>query len=182
MVFTWSLPDRGLSHGWRLSTSWLLAPSRSGVEARLRATWRFRCRRGGPRERRSLDSRPPPRSSSRPPPPRLSSPASRPGRVLGAGAPPRSSTATATASLYFLSAWYCSAPPPRLILRQSASCPPLSQCWRWQASLQYLVLHLLHFFPRLWASGAAQAAQFVRIILVWRGRFERLRRRGVFWE
>ena len=57
-------------------------------------------------------------------------------------------------------------------------CTAISQCWRWQASLQYLVLHLLHFFPRLWASGAAQAAQFVRIILVWRGRFERLRRRG----
>jgi len=37
------------------------------------------------------------------------------------------STATATASVYFLSAWYCSAPPARLIRRQSASCPPLSQ-------------------------------------------------------
>ena len=72
------------------------------------------------------------------------------------------------ASLYFLSAWYCSAPPPRLIRRQSASCPPLSQCCRWQASLQYLVLHLLHLFLWSWASGAAQAAQFVRIIL-WRG-------------
>ena len=89
MVFTWSLPDRGLSHGWRLSTSWLLAPSRSGVEARLRATCCARCRRGGQRERRSWDYSPPLRSSSRPlpPPPRLSSPASRPGRVLGAGAP-----------------------------------------------------------------------------------------------
>ena len=35
----------------------------------------------------------------------------------------------------------------------------------WQASLQYLVLHLLHLFLWSWASGAAQAAQFVRIIL-----------------
>ena len=45
------------------------------------------------------------------------------------------------------------------------SCPPLSQCCRWQASLQYLVLHLLHLFLWSWASGAAQAAQVVRIIL-----------------
>ena len=38
------------------------------------------------------------------------------------------------------------------------------QCWRWQASLQYLVWHLIHR-GAVWASGAAQAAQFVRIIL-----------------
>ena len=31
--------------------------------------------------------------------------------------------------------------------------------------LQYLVLHLLHLVLWSWASGAAQAAQFVRIIL-----------------
>ena len=33
-----------------------------------------------------------------------------------------------------------------------------------EASLQYLVLHLLHLFLWSWASGAAHAAQFVRII------------------
>ena len=31
--------------------------------------------------------------------------------------------------------------------------------------LQYLVLHLLHLFLWSWASGAAQAAHVVRIIL-----------------
>ena len=91
------------------------------------------------------------------------------------------STATATASVYFLSAWYCSAPPARLIRRQSASCPPLSQCWRWQASLQYLVLHLLHRFLWSWASGAAQAAQFVRIIWRWRGVCRAFASRDVFF-
>ena len=35
------------------------------------------------------------------------------------------------------------------------------------AALQYLVLHLLHLFLWLWSSGAAQAAQFVRIIFLW---------------
>ena len=75
------------------------------------------------------------------------------------------STATATASLYFLSAWYCSAPPPFFIFLHRPSWPPRSQCPRWQASLQYLVLHLLHLFLWSWASGAAQAAQFVRIIV-----------------
>ena len=35
-----------------------------------------------------------------------------------------------------------------------------------EASLQYLVLHLLHLFLWSWASGAAQAAQFVGIILI----------------
>ena len=38
----------------------------------------------------------------------------------------------------------------------------------WQVLLQYLDLHLTHR-GALWASGAAQAAQFVRIILRWRG-------------
>ena len=37
-----------------------------------------------------------------------------------------------------------------------------------QVSSQYLVWHLIHR-GALWASGAAQAAQFVRIILLWRG-------------
>ena len=42
----------------------------------------------------------------------------------------------------------------------------LAQCW--QVASQYLVQHLTHR-GALWASGAAQAAQFVRIILRWRG-------------
>ena len=41
---------------------------------------------------------------------------------------------------------------------------------------QYLVLHLIHR-GALWASGAAQAAQFVRIILRWRGALRVTRRR-----
>jgi hypothetical protein len=42
--------------------------------------------------------------------------------------------------------WYCSAPPPFFIFLHRPSWPPRSQCSRWQASLQYLVLHLLHLF------------------------------------
>ena len=38
----------------------------------------------------------------------------------------------------------------------------------WQVLLQYLVWHLIHR-GAVWASGAAQAAQFVRIILRRRG-------------
>ena len=38
----------------------------------------------------------------------------------------------------------------------------------WHVELQYLNLHLTHR-GALWASGAAQAAQFVRIILFWNG-------------
>ena len=38
----------------------------------------------------------------------------------------------------------------------------------WQVALQYLVWHLTQRGAS-WASGAAQAAQFVRIILLWRG-------------
>ena len=45
-------------------------------------------------------------------------------------------TEAVTASLYFLSAWYFSAPPPRLILRHSPSWPPSSQCFFWQAAPQ----------------------------------------------
>ena len=41
-----------------------------------------------------------------------------------------SSTATATASLYFLSAWYCSALPPRWILLQICLWPRRQwSCW-----------------------------------------------------
>ena len=44
---------------------------------------------------------------------------------------------------------------------------PLNE-WRYlQVALQYLVSHRTHRGAS-WASGAAQAAQFVRIILVWR--------------
>ena len=75
--------------------------------------------------------------------------------------------ATATASLYFLSAWYCSALPPRCIFLQICLWPPRRQWSIWQVRLQYLNLHLTHR-GALWASGAAQAGQFVRIILVWR--------------
>ena len=57
-----------------------------------------------------------------------------------------------------------SAPPPFFIFLHKSLCPPRSQCARWHASLQYLVLHLEHCFARR-SSGAAQAAQFVRIIL-----------------
>ena len=39
---------------------------------------------------------------------------------------------------------------------------------RRRVALQYLNLHLTHRGAS-WASGAAQAAQFVRIILLWRG-------------
>ena len=39
---------------------------------------------------------------------------------------------------------------------------------QWQVASQYLVWHLTQR-GALWASGAAQAAQFVRIILRWRG-------------
>ena len=45
---------------------------------------------------------------------------------------------------------------------------------------QYLTLHLTHR-GALWASGAAQAAQFVRIILVWRGACKFLRGGGCFF-
>ena len=72
-----------------------------------------------------------------------------------------SSTATATASLYFLSAWYCSAPPPRVIDRHSSS-----GCWRRQAWLQYRVSHLTHFPSQFWSKGAAQTQQVVRIIVL----------------
>ena len=77
------------------------------------------------------------------------------------------STASATASLYFLSALYCSALPPRCIFLHICLWP--RRQWScWQVASQYLVLHLTHR-GALWASGAAQAAQFVRIILRWRG-------------
>ena len=71
------------------------------------------------------------------------------------------STATATASLYFLSAWYCSAPPPRIIDRHSSS-----GCWRRQPWLQYRVSHLTHFPSQFWSKGAAQTQQVVRIIVL----------------
>ena len=62
-----------------------------------------------------------------------------------------SSTATMTASLYFLSAWYCSALPPRCIFHTHllvAAAP-----WSiWQVRLQYLDLHLMHR-GAVWASG-----------------------------
>ena len=73
------------------------------------------------------------------------------------------STATATACLYFLSAWYCSALPPRCIFLQICLWPRRQWSCR-QVLLQYLVWHLTHR-GALWASGAAQAAQVVRIIL-----------------
>ena len=48
------------------------------------------------------------------------------------------STATATASLYFLSAWYCSALPPRCIFLHICLWP--RRQWScWQVLLQYLV-------------------------------------------
>merc|ERR1712138_263450 len=73
------------------------------------------------------------------------------------------STATATASLYFLSAWYCSALPPRCIFLQICLWP--RRQWScWQVLLQYLVWHLTHRGAS-WASGAAQAGHVVRIIL-----------------
>ena len=76
------------------------------------------------------------------------------------------STASATASLYFLSAWYCSALPPRCIFLHICLWP--RRQWScWQVLLQYLVWHLTHRGAS-WASGAAQAAQVVRIIFVWR--------------
>ena len=75
------------------------------------------------------------------------------------------STATATASLYFLSAWYCSALPPRCIFLHICLWP--RRQWSiWQVLLQYLTLHLTQRGAS-WASGAAQAAQVVRIILIW---------------
>ena len=49
----------------------------------------------------------------------------------------------------------------------------------WQVRLQYLNLHLTHR-GALWASGAAQAGQFVRIILVWRYACKFLRGVGCF--
>ena len=55
---------------------------------------------------------------------------------------------------------------PRCGRVRTAEHAPRDRFYRWQASLQYLVLHLLHLFLWSWASGAAQAAQFVRIILV----------------
>merc|ERR1712155_238336 len=77
------------------------------------------------------------------------------------------STATATASLYFLSALYCSALPPRCIFLHICLWP--RRQWScWQVLLQYLNLHLTHRGAS-WASGAAQAGQVVRIILRWRG-------------
>jgi hypothetical protein len=73
------------------------------------------------------------------------------------------STATAAASLYFLSAWYFSAPPFRNIFLHICLWPRRQwSCWRVES--QYLSLHLTHR-GALWASGAAQAAQFVRSIL-----------------
>ena len=45
---------------------------------------------------------------------------------------------------------------------------PRRQWSIWQVLLQYLVLHIWHRGAS-WASGAAQAAQVVRIILLWRG-------------
>ena len=85
----------------------------------------------------------------------------RPLRRLPRDRPAHSSTATATASLLFLSAWYCSAPPPRLMDRHSSS-----GCWRRQAWLQYRVLHLTHFPSQFWSKGAAQTQQVVRIIVL----------------
>ena len=83
------------------------------------------------------------------------------------------STATATASLYFLSAWYCSALPPRCIFLHICLWP--RRQWScWQVESQYLNLHLTQRGAS-WASGAAQAAQFVRIIFVWRSAFGRFR-------
>ena len=83
------------------------------------------------------------------------------------------STATATASLYFLSAWYCSALPPRCIFLHICLWP--RRQWScWQVLLQYLVLHLTQRGAS-WASGAAQAAHVVRIILRWREAFASLR-------
>ena len=83
------------------------------------------------------------------------------------------STATATASLYFLSAWYCSALPPRWI-RLQICLWPRRQWSCWQVLLQYLVWHLTQR-GALWASGAAQAAQVVRIIFGLAGRLARSR-------
>jgi len=66
-----------------------------------------------------------------------------------------------SASLYLLSAWYCSALPPWCIFLQICLCP--RRQWScWHVELQYLVLHLTQRGAS-WASGAAQAAQFVRI-------------------
>ena len=72
------------------------------------------------------------------------------------------STATATASLYFLSALYCSALPPRCIFLHICLWP--RRQWScWQVASQYLVQHLTQRGAS-WARGAAQAAQVVRII------------------
>ena len=82
----------------------------------------------------------------------------------GVGVPEERSTATATASLYFLSALYCSALPPRWIFLHICLWP--RRQWScWQVWSQYLILHLMHRGAS-WASGAAQAAHVVRIIWV----------------
>ena len=65
--------------------------------------------------------------------------------------------------MYFFSAWYFSAPPFRNIFLQVCLWP--RRQWScWQVESQYLNLHRTHR-GALRASGAAQAAQFVRIIL-----------------
>ena len=74
--------------------------------------------------------------------------------------------ATATASLYFLLAWYCSALPPRCIFLHICLWP--RRQWSiWQVLLQYLVSHLTHR-GACRASGAAHAGHIVRIIFTGR--------------
>ena len=70
-----------------------------------------------------------------------------------------SSASTATASRW--SSWDAFSGAKR------ASAWPRRQWSCWQANLQYLVSHRTHR-GAVWDSGAAQLAQFVRIIFVWR--------------
>ena len=81
--------------------------------------------------------------------------------------------------MYFLLAWYCSALPPRCIFLHICLWP--RRQWScWQVAPQYLTQHRTHR-GALWASGAAQAAQFVMIILRWRGVCSAFASRGVFF-
>ena len=74
------------------------------------------------------------------------------------------SAATATASVYFLFALYCSAPPERFIFLQSWSWPPSFQCCTWHSGPQRRVLQRPHFLPNDKPSSVAQTAHCVRII------------------
>ena len=99
----------------------------------------------------------PARSDAFPTPPRLA--------CLAAFAA-HASTAAATASLYFFSAWYCSALPPRCIFLQICLWPRRQWSSR-QASLQYLTAKRKMILTTCAACAAPLAHTAPRCVRCW---------------